>query len=87
MTYVFLCGLETAKIDLMVNVANWPALRRHVWDTLLKARAMENQAFVVGVNRVGEDGKDNPHSGGTSIINFSGESIVCAVDNQEQIIS
>ncbi|NQZ23834.1 MAG: amidohydrolase [Colwellia sp.] len=73
--------------DLMVNVANWPALRRHVWDTLLQARAMENQAFVVGVNRIGEDGKNTPHSGGTTIINFSGETIVCAADNQQQIIS
>jgi len=73
--------------DLMVNVANWPDARRHVWDTLLKARAMENQAFVVGVNRIGEDGKNTPHSGGTTIIDFSGENIVCAVDNQQQIIS
>jgi len=73
--------------DLMVNVANWPALRRHVWDTLLKARAMENQAFVVGVNRIGEDGKNTPHSGGTTIIDFSGETIISATDNQQQIIS
>jgi len=73
--------------DLMVNVANWPAPRRYVWDTLLKARAMENQSFVVGVNRIGEDGINTPHSGGTSIINFTGETIVCAADNQQQIIS
>ncbi len=53
--------------DLMVNVANWPAARRHVWDTLLKARAMENQAFVVGVNRVGDDGLGVAHSGGTCV--------------------
>jgi prepilin-type processing-associated H-X9-DG protein len=73
--------------DLMVNVANWPAPRRYVWDTLLKARAMENQSFVVGVNRIGEDGNNTPHSGGTTIINFNGESIVCADDNQQQIIT
>jgi len=73
--------------DLMVNVANWPAARRHVWDTLLKARAMENQSFVIGVNRVGDDGVNTAHSGGTTVINFSGESIISAADNQQQIIT
>jgi predicted amidohydrolase len=73
--------------DLMVNVANWPAQRRYAWDTLLKARAMENQAFVVGVNRVGADGISTPHSGGTTMINFDGETIVTAKDNQQQIIT
>jgi omega-amidase len=73
--------------DLMVNVANWPAARRHVWDTLLKARAMENQAYVVGVNRVGNDGRDTAHSGGTCFVDFVGESIVSAQDDQQQVIS
>ncbi len=73
--------------DLMINVANWPAARRHIWDTLLKARAMENQAYVVGVNRIGNDGNGIAHSGGTVIIDFCGELITAAPDNQEQIIS
>jgi len=73
--------------DLMVNVANWPAARRHVWDILLKARAMENQAMVVGVNRVGKDGRNTEHSGGTTILDFNGETIVSAMDNQQQIIT
>jgi omega-amidase len=73
--------------DLMVNVANWPAPRRHIWDTLLKARAMENQSFVVGVNRIGPDGNDMPHSGGTTFINFDGENILSATDHQQQIIT
>ncbi|ALO34182.1 carbon-nitrogen hydrolase [Colwellia sp. MT41] len=73
--------------DLMINVANWPAARRHVWDTLLKARAMENQCFVVGVNRIGADGSNTPHSGGTTIIDFTGETIVYAADNLQQIIT
>ena len=73
--------------DLMVNVANWPAERRHVWDTLLKARAMENQAYVIGVNRVGNDGHGTAHSGGTCFVDFVGESIVAAEDNQQQVIS
>lgn len=73
--------------DLMINVANWPAARRHIWDTLLKARAMENQSFVVGVNRIGLDGNGTAHSGGTAIIDFCGEIIVSATDEQEQIIT
>lgn len=73
--------------DLMVNVANWPDVRRNVWDTLLKARAMENQTMVVGVNRIGEDGINTSHSGGTTIINFYGETVISAADNQQQIIS
>lgn len=72
--------------DMIVNVANWPGVRRNVWDTLLKARAMENQAFVVGVNRVGSDGKGILHSGGTAIYDFYGEPIAVAKDNHEVII-
>ncbi len=73
--------------DLMINVANWPAARRHIWDTLLKARAMENQTYVIGVNRVGDDGNNVPHSGGTAMIDFCGEIITSATDEQEQIIT
>lgn len=73
--------------DLMINVANWPAARRHVWDTLLKARAMENQSYVVGVNRIGADGANTAHSGGTAIIDFTGETLISAADNQQQIIT
>lgn len=73
--------------DLMVNVANWPAVRRHVWDTLLKARAMENQAYVVGVNRVGVDGKGVAHSGGTCFIDYVGEPLLVAEDDRQQVVS
>lgn len=72
--------------DLMVNVANWPAARRPIWDTLIKARAMENQAYVIGVNRVGIDGKGTAHSGGTCFVDFVGERLVAAQDDQQQVI-
>ncbi len=49
--------------DLMINIANWPAARSVAWKTLLSARAIENQSFVCGVNRVGEDGNGIDHSG------------------------
>jgi omega-amidase len=49
--------------DLMVLVANWPAKRVEHWSALLRARAIENQAWVIGVNRVGEDGNGIPYPG------------------------
>ena len=72
--------------DVMINVANWPGARRTIWDTLLKARAMENQCYVIGVNRVGDDGNGTGHSGGTAMYDYQGETIISAQDNQVQII-
>jgi len=46
---------NTNEYDLLVYVANWPSIRIHAWDTLLKARAIENMSYCIGVNRVGED--------------------------------
>lgn len=59
--------------ELLLYVANWPAARRHAWRTLLMARAIENQAFVAGVNRVGEDGKGVPHAGDSAALDFLGQ--------------
>lgn len=72
--------------DVMVNVANWPAARRHVWDTLLKARAMENQAYVIGVNRIGTDGHGVAHSGGTVVLDYVGESLAATIDDQPSVV-
>lgn len=58
--------------DVVVYVANWPSTRSLHWNTLLRARAIENQCFVVGVNRVGEDGKNNFYSGDSKIIDALG---------------
>ena len=73
--------------DVMLNVANWPAARRHPWDTLLKARAMENQCYVIANNRIGEDGKGVAHSGGTVAVDFKGEVMAAAADNCAEIIT
>ncbi|HEX6846868.1 MAG TPA: nitrilase-related carbon-nitrogen hydrolase, partial [Chitinophagaceae bacterium] len=51
-----------AEYDLLIYVANWPERRNHAWKTLLQARAIENQCYVVGVNRVGHDGNNIYHS-------------------------
>lgn len=72
--------------DVLLNIANWPAVRRRIWDTLLPARAIENQCYVVAVNRIGEDGKGSAHSGGTGIYDFNGQLIAHAKDNQTQVL-
>jgi omega-amidase len=58
--------------DLLLYVANWPAARAEAWRTLLRARAIENQAYVVGVNRVGEDGRGVPYAGDSAAMDFLG---------------
>ncbi len=59
--------------DILFYVANWPAPRQAVWETLLRARAIENQAYVMGVSRVGRDGEGVDHLGGTCVVNPLGE--------------
>lgn len=61
--------------DVLINVANWPERRNTPWRALLQARAIENQCYVIGVNRVGNDGNDIYHSGDSSIIDPIGEII------------
>ena len=59
--------------DVLMYVANWPIMRSHHWRILTEARAVENQAFVVAVNRVGTDANGYEHRGDTSIIDYAGE--------------
>ncbi|HSV98392.1 MAG TPA: amidohydrolase [Spirochaetota bacterium] len=59
--------------DVALYVANWPAKRAHHWRALLAARAIENQCYVVGVNRVGTDGNGVAYCGDSMVIDFSGE--------------
>jgi omega-amidase len=62
--------------DVMLYVANWPATRHHVWEILTRARAMENQSYLLGTNRVGTDGTGIPSIGGTCTINPIGGEIL-----------
>jgi len=73
--------------DVMINVANWPAVRRHIWDTLLMARAMENLCYVVAVNRVGDDGNGVAHNGGTAVYDFKGDTLAKAKDNTQELLT
>ncbi len=62
--------------DLLLYVANWPAARREHWCSLLKARAIENLSFVVGVNRVGTDGNGIDYSGDSVVHDFNGTALL-----------
>tara|TARA_B100000929_G_scaffold66173_1_gene50489 strand:- start:828 stop:1643 length:816 start_codon:yes stop_codon:yes gene_type:complete len=64
------------EYDALLCVANWPAPRRHPWRTLLQARAIENLAPVIGVNRVGEDAKGLAYSGDSMLIDAKGEALI-----------
>ena len=64
---------DSPEYDLLIYVANWPERRSHAWKTLLQARAIENQSYVVGVNRVGNDGNNIYHSGDSMIVDPLGE--------------
>jgi omega-amidase len=59
---------EAPEYDVLLYVANWPERRVHAWKTLLTARAIENQCYVIGVNRVGDDGNNIHHSGESMVI-------------------
>lgn len=68
--------------DVLIYIANWPEKRNHAWKTLLMARAIENQCFVIGVNRVGEDGNGISYSGDSAVINPKGEIISTTKANE-----
>jgi len=74
------------KYDLLINVANWPAKRSVAWQTLLRARAIENQCFVVGVNRTGKDGNRIYYNGNSTIIDPLGE-IIYEKNKEEDVFT
>ena len=59
--------------DVLLYVANWPKPRIEAWNTLLKARAIENMCYCVGVNRVGVDSRGNKYTGNSSVYDSLGE--------------
>jgi omega-amidase len=62
--------------DLLLYVANWPKVRTNAWDSLLKARAIENLSYVVGVNRIGLDANNYEHIGHSQVVDFLGNYIL-----------
>ncbi|MFT6745902.1 MAG: omega-amidase [Glaciecola sp.] len=73
--------------DVAIYVANWPSKRVEAWSSLLVARAIENQAYVIGVNRVGVDGNGISYSGGSVVLDCSGERLDEAGPNQKKILT
>ena len=78
-------GVPTASYDVLLYVANWPEVRSYPWKQLLIARAIENQCYVIGVNRIGKDGNDFMHSGDSMVINPRGEIISKTKANEESV--
>lgn len=73
---------NSSKYDVLVNVANWPAKRKHAWQSLLIARAIENQAYVIGVNRTGIDANNLEYGGDSLIISPEGDILLDAKAEQ-----
>lgn len=71
--------------DVILYVANWPQRRREHWKTLLRARAIENQSYVLGVNRVGIDGKELEYSGDSMLIDSLGNTELCKESKEEVV--
>ena len=76
-------NIESDPYDLLIYVANWPARRAHAWKSLLVARAIENQSYVIGVNRIGKDAHGVSHQGDSVAHDFLGEPI-CMLESHEQ---
>ena len=63
------------ECDIIINIANWPKKRVEHWNALLKARAIENQCFIVGVNRIGIDGNKLEYQESSNVFNANGETV------------
>ena len=76
-------GEQDPEYDVLIYVANWPEKRIHAWKTLLQARAIENQCFVAGVNRVGDDGNNIHYSGESMLVDPMGEVLYTKKDRED----
>jgi len=76
---------NTDDYDMIIYVANWPVSRVGAWNTLLLARAIENQCYVAGVNRTGADPAAK-YNGGTALIDFLGKPVIAAVSDREEAV-
>ena len=73
--------------DILIYVASWPESRKNAWEALLRARAIENQCYVIGVNRIGKDGNQINHTGESVVFDYKGNPILSLPENIETIDS
>jgi omega-amidase len=78
---------NTENYDLLIYVANWPVARVSAWDTLLKARAIENMSYVVGVNRTGKDANNYEYTGNSLLIDYLGNALSSLEKNELGIVT
>ncbi len=74
---------NTSNYDVLVYVANWPKTRIDAWDTLLKARAIENMSYCIGVNRIGKDGNNYEYPGHSAAYDVLGNSLTSLKENED----
>jgi len=72
--------------DVLIYLANWPVKRIEAWDTLLKARSIENQCYTIGVNRVGKDGNGIPFNGHSKVFDAFGKKLLSATKNIKEVL-
>jgi predicted amidohydrolase len=77
---------ESYDFDVLVYIANWPEIRNHAYKTLTIARAIENQSYVIWVNRVGKDKNGINHSGDSMVIDPAGKILAAAPPGQDEIL-
>ena len=78
---------NNAEYDVLLYVANWPKVRNFPWESLLVARAIENQCYTIGLNRIGPDGNNIPHSGNSVVLNPRGEQICKIHEDSEKSVT
>ena len=78
---------NTEDYDVLIYVANWPKPRINAWDTLLKARAIENMCYTIGVNRIGEDPNKHNYPGHSQAIDFLGNYLIEPHENEGGFIT
>ena len=77
---------NNVNYDILIYLANWPIKRIDAWDTLLKARSIENQCYTIGVNRIGQDGNGTFFNGDSKVFNSFGKELFSAIENKEDIL-
>lgn len=78
---------NTFNYDVLIYVANWPKIRSTAWKTLLKARAIENMVYTIGINRIGVDTNNLIYSGDSLILDYLGETLSSLNTSEKGIIS